>query len=209
MEKITTLALFTPAGGDSLLNATPVLKSTQSTIRASATLCSFVGFVIVALSWWAARISGGILGQWDTLWPGSWQKWHVMTTCKVKFHFRPGVNHGEINPWKLLWPEWPLQTIIHIQRSAKVGATGLVNFITAVAYHFSLYLPAAFTKPGASTFANPRRKWWMELGAIFGNALTTLASRGITQPSLTKNHITGYVITKPGHVEWWPFRISI
>ena len=31
------------------------------------------------------------------------------------------------------------------QRSAKVGAPGLVNFITAVAYRFCLNLPAAFT----------------------------------------------------------------
>ena len=41
-----------------------------------------------------------------------------------------------------------------VQRLAKVGAPGLVNFITAVAYHFSPSLPAAFTQPGASTLAD-------------------------------------------------------
>ena len=41
-----------------------------------------------------------------------------------------------------------------VQRSAKVGAPGLVNFITAVAYHFCLSLTTAFTQPGASTLAN-------------------------------------------------------
>ena len=40
-----------------------------------------------------------------------------------------------------------------VQRSAEVGAPGLVNFITAVAYHFCLSLAAAFTQPGASTSA--------------------------------------------------------
>ena len=41
-----------------------------------------------------------------------------------------------------------------LQRSANVGAPGLVNFITAVAYHFCPSLPAAFTQPGASTLAD-------------------------------------------------------
>ena len=43
---------------------------------------------------------------------------------------------------------------VQVQRSAKVGAPGLVNFITAVAYHFCPSLPAAFTQPGASTLAD-------------------------------------------------------
>ena len=42
----------------------------------------------------------------------------------------------------------------YVQRSAKVGAPGLVNFITAVAHHFCPSLPAAFTEPGASTLAD-------------------------------------------------------
>ena len=40
---------------------------------------------------------------------------------------------------------------VSVQRSAKVGAPGLVNFIPAVAYHFCPRLPAAFTQPGAAT----------------------------------------------------------
>ena len=49
----------------------------------------------------------------------------------------------------------PLLTLSKIiQRSAKVGAQGLVNFITAAAYLFCPSLPAAFMQPGASTIAN-------------------------------------------------------
>ena len=48
----------------------------------------------------------------------------------------------------------PLKVITIIQRSAIVGALGLVNFITAVVYHFCPSLSAAFTKPGALTSAD-------------------------------------------------------
>ena len=41
-----------------------------------------------------------------------------------------------------------------VQRSAKVGAPGLVNFITALAYHFCPSLPAAIAQAGASISAN-------------------------------------------------------
>ena len=41
-----------------------------------------------------------------------------------------------------------------VQISAKVGAPGLVNFITAVAYQFCLNLPAAFMQPGSPTLAD-------------------------------------------------------
>ena len=40
-----------------------------------------------------------------------------------------------------------------ILRSAKFGAPGLVNFVSAVAYHLCPSLAAAFTQPGASTLA--------------------------------------------------------
>ena len=43
----------------------------------------------------------------------------------------------------------------NVQRSAKVGAPGLVNLIPALAYHFCLNLPAAFTQPGALTLVVP------------------------------------------------------
>ena len=44
-----------------------------------------------------------------------------------------------------------------IQRAAKVGATGLVNFVPAVAYHFCLALPAVFTQPGDNHLGEPCR----------------------------------------------------
>ena len=39
-------------------------------------------------------------------------------------------------------------------KSAKFGAPGLVNFVSAVAYHLCPSLPAALTQPGASTLAD-------------------------------------------------------
>ena len=45
-------------------------------------------------------------------------------------------------------------TIVTVQRSAKVCAPGLVNFIPAVGYHFCLNLTAGFMQPGASTLAD-------------------------------------------------------
>ena len=45
-----------------------------------------------------------------------------------------------------------------VQRLAIVGAPGLVNFITAVAYHFCPSLPAALAQPGALLLADLRSK---------------------------------------------------
>ena len=42
-----------------------------------------------------------------------------------------------------------------VQRSAKINAPGLVTFVPALALHFCLSLPAAFTQPVASTLADP------------------------------------------------------
>ena len=44
-----------------------------------------------------------------------------------------------------------LQWKMDVQRSDKVAAPGLANFVPTFAYHF---LPAAFTQPGASTLAD-------------------------------------------------------
>ena len=41
--------------------------------------------------------------------------------------------------------------------SAKRRSPGLVNFVTALAYHFCLALPAAFTQPGDHLLAEPCR----------------------------------------------------
>ena len=43
--------------------------------------------------------------------------------------------------------------IKYLQGSAKRRATGLVNFVTAVAYHFCLSLPAPFTQPEVQLLA--------------------------------------------------------
>ena len=43
----------------------------------------------------------------------------------------------------------------YLQGSAKRLLPGLVNFVPAVAYHFCLSLPAAFTQPGRSLLADP------------------------------------------------------
>ena len=48
-----------------------------------------------------------------------------------------------------------------LQRSANVGAPGLVTSITAVAYHFCPSLPAAFTQPGASIAVLCTYSEWM------------------------------------------------
>ena len=42
-----------------------------------------------------------------------------------------------------------------VEGSAKRLRPGLVNFVAAVAYHFCLSLPAAFTKPGRGLLAEP------------------------------------------------------
>ena len=47
------------------------------------------------------------------------------------------------------------EVLFILQRSAKVNAPGLVNFIPAVAYHICLNLPAAFTQPVDHLLAEP------------------------------------------------------
>ena len=54
-------------------------------------------------------------------------------------------------------------------RSAKIDASGLVNFVPAIAYHYCLDLPAAFTQPGTSTLAD-------------------LCTRQSTNPSIASNN---------------------
>ena len=46
---------------------------------------------------------------------------------------------------------------VDIQGSAKRWSPGLVSFVPALAYHFCLALPAAFTQPGACLLAEPCR----------------------------------------------------
>ena len=42
-----------------------------------------------------------------------------------------------------------------VQGSTNRRAPGLVNFVPALAYHFCLNLPAAFTQPGARLLVEP------------------------------------------------------
>ena len=44
---------------------------------------------------------------------------------------------------------------VKVHTLAEVGVPGLVNFITAVAYHFCLARPRAFTQPGTYLLAEP------------------------------------------------------
>ena len=48
-----------------------------------------------------------------------------------------------------------MQSMKVVQGSAKRHAQGLVNFISAVAFHFCLALPAVFTQPRAHLLAEP------------------------------------------------------
>ena len=51
-----------------------------------------------------------------------------------------------------------IHTFGDIQGSANPRTPGLVNFVTAVAYHFCLNLPEKFSQPGARGLANPCTK---------------------------------------------------
>ena len=44
---------------------------------------------------------------------------------------------------------------LYVQGSTNRRALGLVNFVPALAYHFCLNLPAAFTQPGARLLVEP------------------------------------------------------
>ena len=44
---------------------------------------------------------------------------------------------------------------LYTQGSPKECFPGLVNFVTAVAYHFCLNLPRAFSQPGKHSFGDP------------------------------------------------------
>ena len=48
-----------------------------------------------------------------------------------------------------------------VQRSAKVDAPGLANFVPALAYCFCLNLPAAFTQPGRNIYLSRFLYMWL------------------------------------------------
>ena len=91
---------------------------------------------------------------------GSGEKWSVDLACRKEegwLHHIICFHSSTQNPLNV-FHQTPLAAnatlLCIIQRSAKVGAPGLVNFITAVAYQLCLNLPAAFMQPGAPTLAN-------------------------------------------------------
>ena len=47
------------------------------------------------------------------------------------------------------------QRRIKVQGSTNRRALGFVNFVLALAYHFCLHLPAAFSQPGARLLVEP------------------------------------------------------
>ena len=60
--------------------------------------------------------------------------------------------------WTIIFlPDWNAGMAEPIQGSAKRLRPGLVKFVSAVAYHFRLSFPAAFTQPGLSLLADPCR----------------------------------------------------
>ena len=65
-----------------------------------------------------------------------------------------GKSSEQVGNWQVSWLVAGWINLANVQRSAKVGGPGLVNFITAVAYHICPSLPAAFTQPDESTLAD-------------------------------------------------------
>ena len=64
-----------------------------------------------------------------------------------------------------------------VQGSTNRRAPGLVNVVPALAYHFCLNLPAAFTQPGAHLLVEPCTVWggklWGRFCEIFSESSTS------------------------------------
>ena len=67
--------------------------------------------------------------------------------------FRSKMGHYDFNSTTDV--EAGLNITKYVQSSAKRLWPGLVNFVSALAYHSCLSLPAAFTQPGRSLLADP------------------------------------------------------
>ena len=72
-----------------------------------------------------------------------------------------------------------------VQGSPKECYPGLVNFVIAVAYHFCLNLPGAFSQTGKHSFGDPCR---------VPASRSLLANSLITQPSPLMTHNNGIII---------------
>ena len=79
-----------------------------------------------------------------------------------------------------------------VQRSAKRGSSGLVNFIAAVAYHFCLALPTEFTQPGDQLLAAPCKSFWDGTSTVMANdgvtriVCLTIILKGDLDQNITK-----------------------
>ena len=72
---------------------------------------------------------------------------------------------GESPVLKRKYDEVSLKSMfIRIYRDWLKTVPGLVNFVPAVAYHFCLALPAAFTQPGAQLLAEPCTELGQKVG---------------------------------------------
>ena len=73
-----------------------------------------------------------------------------------------------------------------LQGSAKRWSSGWVNFVAAVAYHFCLTLPEAFTQPGAHLFAGP-------CTVLIGCVIVTVTVHGtVTNPIILRLSFFGW-----------------
>ena len=89
-----------------------------------------------------------------------------------------------------------LSSVVKLQTSAKVGASCLVNFVPAIAYHSCLKLPAAFSQPGAPPLAD----LCTHFTPVQGHATSRLASCwfGLKQLDKVKAQHLSYQISIQG-----------
>ena len=59
-----------------------------------------------------------------------------------------------------------LYLVPYVQGSTNRRALGFVNFVLALAYHFCLNLPAAFSQPGARLLVEPCTLLQSEMDAL-------------------------------------------
>ena len=91
---------------------------------------------------------------WETVYSIGQTFNHNLIVLNVeRLPIQPPCNHGSDWDWDAM-PVHSFYTYI-IQGSTKRRALGLVNFVPALAYHFCLNLPAAFTQPGARHLVEP------------------------------------------------------
>ena len=97
-------------------------------------------------------------------WPvRKWKSWQCNSGMKSKARFKDNYCSTLHRIRSCFWNEFPKVWFQQIQSSAKRLRPGLVNFVCAVACHSCLSLPAAFTQPGQSLFAEPCKSLRMKV----------------------------------------------